>query len=99
MIACKQCQKPVKNHRVGLINARIMGDSYTEAYFLCPDCGVYTLVIFRDSFTGGESMSLYGPLSRADGDAKLAVISRCPDPTDDRCECPAHHEYFGSWLG
>ena len=54
-----------------------MGDEHTDAYFLCPVCGVYTVVSWWDNFTGVESETLSGPTSKEEGDERVALIRQC----------------------
>ncbi len=75
-----------------------MGDEYTESYFLCPACGSYSVTIWRDDFTGLESMQVSGPRSRAEGDRMVELINRCACPWDKTCRCEVHRTYFGNVL-
>jgi len=75
-----------------------MGDEYTESYFLCKECGAYTVECFRDRFLGEGDLSVRGPVPQAEGDAKVFLIKQCPQPWDKKCRCEAHRSYFGSWL-
>ncbi len=76
----------------------IMGDEEVETYYFCAACQVYFVEYFRDSFTMGESSTLSDELSRAAGDARVALIRRCDRPWDKRCRCEAHEQYFGNQL-
>jgi hypothetical protein len=75
-----------------------MGDESTESYYLCGGCGTYTVRICHDRFCGEETISVRGPLSRAEGDTQVALIGRCSRPWDKKCRCDAHREYFRGWL-
>lgn len=75
-----------------------MGDECTDCYYWCADCGVYTLRLYRDVFTGPEEAHDSGPLDKEEGDRRLAIIRGCPDPGDGRCRCPAHRAYFVDCL-
>jgi hypothetical protein len=75
-----------------------MGDEYSESYYLCPGCGVYTIEVVHDRFLGEESVSLRGPVSRSEGDALIALIKRCPEPWNKKCRCQSHRSYFGGAL-
>jgi len=83
---------------VASISGGIMGDEYIESYFLCSRCGVYTVEIYHDRFLGEDSVSVRGPVPRAEGDAKVKLIKQCSRPWDKRCRCEAHRSYFGGWL-
>ncbi len=53
---------------------------------------------YWDNFTGVESASVSGPLSKQAGDQAVALIKKCPQPWDKTCRCPAHLEYFHHTL-
>ena len=75
-----------------------MGDEHTDAWFLCPLCGVYTVMSWRDDFTGVESESCSGPESRQEGDERVKLIGQCSEPWDKKCRCAAHRRYFNDTL-
>lgn len=76
-----------------------MGDEYTEVYYLCPDCDLYTVAIWRDNFTTGEeSVRLTGPILREEGDRRVSLIRMCSRPWDKKCRCEAHCAYFEGSL-
>ena len=96
---CIQCQRPfLKEERLASISGSIMGDEHTDSYFLCPVCKVFTLVSWWDNFTGEETMSRSGPLSRAEGEDRIALIGKCSRPWDKKCRCEAHCAYFHGAL-
>ena len=102
MIACSQCgrefdQQGKKSFRASL-SGGIMGDEYIESYFFCDHCGVYTVEVCHDRFLGEEEVSTRGPVSKADGDAKVELIKQCTEPWNKKCRCEAHRAYFGGWL-
>lgn len=80
------------------MSGSIMGDEHTDVYFLCPVCGVYSVAQWWDNFTGEETVSLSGPLSRQAGDEQVALIRQCPRPWDKKCRCDAHRAYFRNAL-
>jgi hypothetical protein len=84
--------------QVACISGTIMGDECTDCYYWCEACGVYTMRLYRDVFTGPEVSHDSSPLSREEGNRRIALIRSCPEPYDGRCRCPAHVEYFGEWL-
>ena len=102
MINCCKCGKPLEesgqDSRVAFICGGIMGDEYIESWYFCPGCQVYTLEVYHDRFSGEDHVGVKGPIDKAAGDAKVALIQQCPKPNSKRCRCPAHREYFGSWL-
>ena len=77
-----------------------MGDEYTESYYLCPSCQVYTVSVERDRFDGDGELSenVYGPVSKEKGDEKVALIRRCDRSYDKKCRCEAHRAYFEGSL-
>ena len=96
---CIQCERPFLNEeRVASISGSIMGDEHTDAYFLCPVCGVYTVVSWWDNFMGIESKSVSGPLSKHEGDKTIELIMQCSEPWDKKCRCEAHMRYFNGTL-
>lgn len=102
MIDCASCGRPLgegeERTPTAVISGSIMGDEYTESWYFCPDCQLYTLEDHRDRFVGEESVQVRKPIDRATGDAKVDLIRKCPKPWSKRCRCPAHLEYFGGWL-
>ena len=102
MVKCSQCGQ-VLNHGendacVASISGSIMGDEYTESYFFCRQCEVYTVEIYRDRFSGEDSVSVRGPVPKSEGDVKVELIKRCVEPWNKKCRCEAHKSYFGTWL-
>ena len=96
---CLRCKRPFLDEDLAAsISGSFMGDEHTEAYFLCPGCGVYTIENARDSFTGGESESVSGPVSKQEGDKLVALIRQCSQPSNKRCRCEAHRRYFNDRL-
>ena len=39
-----------------------------------------------------------GPLTKAEGDARVEIIRACSEPWDKKCRCEAHKTYFEGWL-
>jgi len=96
---CQQCKRKfLDEERIASISGSIMGDEYTDSYYLCPVCQVYTVASWRDNFTGIETMSISGPISKQEGDERVALISRCPRPWEKKCRCEAHRSYFRGML-
>jgi len=96
---CIQCQRSFAQiDRIAAISGSIMGDEHTDVYFLCPECRVYTVACWHDNFTGSEILHLAGPKAKAEGDALVALIGRCPRPWDKKCRCEAHRRYFNDAL-
>jgi len=102
MIECSKCGKALdekgRSARVASIAGSIMGDETIESYYFCSNCQVYMVEIYDDHFSGEEDVRIRGPVSKQEGDAKVALIQRCSVPWDKKCRCEAHKEYFGGWL-
>lgn len=96
---CIQCKRPfLSEERITSISGSIMGDEYTDSYFLCPVCRVYTIATWRDNFTGEETVSLSGPVTLQKGDESVQLIKQCSQPWDKKCRCEAHRKYFNNAL-
>lgn len=91
---CSKCGHDLGDYRTrrALFCSLGQGDEYTDSWWFCPDCGVYTVDVVRDSFATDEAEHIHvrGPISKVDGDAELREIAKCPDPTDKFCDCPLH---------
>ena len=99
MIECAQCGEVFEQEAgVASISGSIMGDEYTESYFFCSKCGVYTVEVYHDRFLGEDDISVRGPVAKSEGDDKIQLIKRSPEPWNKKCRCKAHREYFGRWL-
>jgi hypothetical protein len=99
---CAKCGKDIDREEAkgwtASISGGIMGDEYTDSYYFCEDCGVYTVEVYRDSFLGDGEASTRGPLSKVEGDEKVRLIKECPEPWDKKCRCAAHLTYFQGCL-
>ena len=101
-VNCSECGRALARQGVwapvALISGSIMGDEHIESWFYCNRCGVYTVENYHDRFLGEDVISFRGPISQERGDAQVALIRRCKQPSDKRCRCAAHRKYFGSGL-
>ncbi len=97
---CSQCGKhfDAEGSPVASISGGIMGDEYTDSYYFCSECGVYTVEAYRDRFLGEAEVSTRGPVPRGEGEAKVRLIKQCDQPWDKNCRCAAHLAYFDGWL-
>jgi hypothetical protein len=96
---CIQCNREfLKEEFIAAISGSIMGDEYTDSYYRCPVCRVYTVAHWRDDFTGSETMYQSGPVSEQEGTERIALIKKCPEPWDKKCRCAAHRKYFNDAL-
>jgi len=59
---------------------------------------VYTVAVCRDRFCGPEESGTRGPVSKEEGDERVALIGKCDRPWDKRCRCRSHRSVFGKWL-
>jgi hypothetical protein len=102
MANCLQCGKSLEEEKkhgiIASISGSIMGDEMTETFFFCAACQVYSLEICHDRFCGETSVRMSGPLTKAEGDARVEIIRACSEPWDKKCRCEAHKTYFEGWL-
>ncbi len=101
MIRCSECGTELDRqdeNRVASISGSIMGDEYTDTYYFCSRCEVYTVEVYHDRFLGEDEVSIRGPLSKSEGDAKVKLIRQCQEPWDKKCRCEAHQSYFQGSL-
>ena len=96
---CTQCRRPFATEdRIASMSGSIMGDEHTDSYLLCPVCAVYTVVSWRDDFTGVETVECSGPIDKQQGDVQVGIIRQCSRPWDKKCRCDAHVRYFRGTL-
>jgi hypothetical protein len=96
---CSRCQKELPPEAsVAAISGSISGDEVCDAFYFCQACGVYTVITWRDDFTGEESSTVRGPVPREEGDRGVALIRNCSTPWDKSCRCEAHVTYFRGTL-
>jgi len=102
MIECLHCGADLPTGNDGdcaaSISGSIMGDEYTESFYLCTQCGFYTVKVYIEPFLGEGVARFKGPMSREDGDAAVELIAQCSEPWDKKCRCKAHVEYFQGQL-
>jgi hypothetical protein len=102
MIRCSQCERELdrkgEDTSEASISGSVMGDEYTESYYFCNECGVYTVEVYHDRFLGEDEISVRGPVSKSEGDGNVALIQQCLEPWNKKCRCDAHRSYFGGWL-
>ena len=75
-----------------------MGDDCTDIFYWCGAGGVYTVRLIREVFAGPETEHESEPIPKDEGDRRITLIRRCPEPYDGRCRCDGHRAYFGDWL-
>jgi hypothetical protein len=80
------------------MSGSIMGDEYTETYYFCGSCQVYTQELCREPLVAPETVHVSGPVSKTVGDAQVKLIGGCENPWDKRCRCESHRAYFGGRL-
>lgn len=98
MVQCAKCGREFaakdSPDRVASMSGCILGDECTETYYFCSQCGVYTVDVYWDLFSGGEEVATRGPVPKTEGDAKVVLIRQCPEPWDKNCRCQAHRVYW-----
>ena len=89
---CIQCKAQWADHEnmVASISLEVQGDEHSYTYWLCPACDVYTRMWFVDHFLGSDDAMTPVLLDRERGDAIVALIEKCPDPSWKRCKCDSH---------
>lgn len=99
---CPQCGLEFRTEGGGgaqaSISGGIQGDECIESWFYCGQCRQYFVEVYWDVFLGDPECSVRGPVSKEEGDARIALIRQCPRPWDKKCRCPAHVEYFDGSL-
>ena len=84
MIQCSQCggdfDKQVRDRCVASISGSIMGDEYTESYYFCSQCEVYTVEIYHDRFLGEDDLFIKAPVPKSEADVKVELIRQCSQP-------------------
>jgi hypothetical protein len=102
LVKCTQCGRVLARQDVwspiASMSGSIMGDEHIESWFYCNRCGVYTVETYHDRFLGEDEITVRGPIPKEKGDAQVKLIRKCGRPSDKRCRCKAHREYFGSGL-
>ena len=98
-VQCSRCGRRFeKEEFVASISGSIMGDECTDCYHWCGTCGVYTVRLHRDAFTGVETAHDSEPISKEEGDRRLNLIRSCGQRHEKRCRCDGHRADFGEWL-
>lgn len=102
MVRCLQCAAELDQESgdpcMASISGSIMGDEYTDSYYFCRKCGMFTVRVIHDRFLGEEEIFFRGPLPRSEGDAQIKLIQQCHQPWSKKCRCEIHQRYFGSAL-
>jgi hypothetical protein len=102
VMKCAQCGENLETEKdkgwIASISGSIMGDEVTDTYYFCGGCGAYTLEVSHDRFLGREDVPEGTPVPEEEGNQRVRLIGKCPDPWDKKCRCDAHREYFGGCL-
>jgi hypothetical protein len=93
MAHCKKCGAGIPENPV-CISAELSGDEYTECWYFCGKCGVYSVESFTEPFADEETTRVEGPIPKDEGDKKVALARQCETPWEKKCDCDAHKEYF-----
>lgn len=94
---CLKCENDLGDAktRAAVICMEITGDEHIDSYWQCTSCGFYTKETYHDSFMGSSNVTLHGPIDTEKGDAIIAAIKKCPDPSNKRCKCDSHRSLSG----
>jgi len=94
---CTKCGGDLGDYedRAAVICTVTAGDEYIYSYWHCGSCGFYTLETCRDRFIGSPIVTVDAPIEPKDGDALVAMIAECPNPSDKWCKCESHRTLFG----
>ena len=92
MVQCAKCNGELGDHKksVAQITLEVIGNEHSHGYWFCKSCDVYSRMRWIDIFLGPEET--FGPtlIEKKQGDKIVALIKKCPDPTEKRCSCEAH---------
>jgi hypothetical protein len=80
------------------MSGSIMGDEYTDTFFFCDSCGVYTVESAYEPFLGEGDVAYRGPVPREEGEEDVRLIKKCAEPWNKKCRCEAHRSYFRGQL-
>lgn len=95
MVPCASCQRELGGSPAASICYEDFGDTWDETWYLCPACDVYTRTVCHEVYLSDDEHTMTsGPIARAEGDARVALIRTCPDPGNKRCRCATHQEHF-----
>ena len=97
MVKCVKCGQEIEKCSASM-SGGIMGDEYSDSFYFCDKCQVYTKEVTHDRFCGPETSDTSGPISKEKGDALVKLIKNCKEPWNKKCRCSAHKEYYGNWL-
>jgi hypothetical protein len=93
------------NHYIGemgqqdaSISILVLGDEYIYSYFRCPACEMYAAEQYHDRFMGDSEIALMKPIPKEEGEEIVALIKRCPRPSDKFCECESHKALYSGRL-
>ncbi len=99
VVSCTNCGNEMHGDAsVASMSGSILGDECTESFFLCERCDCYTVTIFWSCFSGTETSSVKGPLTKQDGERQVDLIRKCAEPWNKKCRCDAHCSYFDGML-
>ncbi len=89
---------PQEQRCAASISGSIMGDEYTESYYFCTRCQVYTVEVYHGRFLGEDEISVRGPVSKPEGDAMVEMIKQCSELWNKKCCSEANQGYFQGSL-
>jgi hypothetical protein len=68
------------------------GGYATQGVHRCARCGRHFLASFEDHWPPSSADSHVFEIDRAEAEAIVAGLARCPEPESRSCRCPAHQE-------
>jgi hypothetical protein len=92
---CSKCTNYLgeMKQREAFIAVEVMGDEYIYSYWLCKNCGHYTIEVYHDRFMGEDDCRTQGPIEPDKGHETVKLMKSCSNPGDKRCDCKAHQHF------
>lgn len=71
------------------------GEEYVHSWFFCAPCDVYSRETWVDRWSG--SVTYVDRIEREAGDRTIGLIAQCPQPKNEKCDCPVHQSVGVGW--
>ncbi len=84
--------------RIATICVTSAGDEVIHSYWRCEACDRIPVESYRDRFIGDPDIVAW-TLTAAQGAEVVRLVGTCPDPSDKRCDCPAHRSLASGGPG
>ena len=96
---CSHCDAEMDEaaDRAATLCMEVMCDEYIDTYRVCHECGWFMKGSCRDRFHGPEVEYRPVAIEPEAGQAIVARIKKCPDPTYKMCDCDAHKSFRAGW--